>query len=50
MNLPGSQLAHAAAPLPAATVPGLHGVCVVLPAVAYDPGLVGVHWSAPLRP
>ena len=31
MNLPGSQLAHVAVPFPDATVPGLHGVCVVLP-------------------
>ena len=32
-----------------ATVPGLHGICVVLPANAKKPGAVGVQSSALLR-
>ena len=48
-NWPASHLRHAPMPGLGATVPGLHGVCAVLPVGAKWPGAVGVQSPALLR-
>eukprot|EP00964_Phaeocystis_antarctica_P154216 scaffold122818_cov54-Phaeocystis_antarctica.AAC.1 len=49
MKLPAAHGTHAPSPFVLATVPGLHGVCCVLPVGAKWPASVSVHSLALVR-
>ena len=48
-NSPAGQGVHLGDVDASVNVPFAHLVCAVLPVVAKEPGLVGVHWAALLR-